>query len=292
LQRIDIPFIKKTGCVSCHHNTAVSMAVAAATRSGYRIDESLVTEQKRIIAAYLESWRERTLQNIPIAGGVDTISYLMLGIRAAGQSPDVATDAQVIWLKRRQMPDGRWPVQTIRPPIESNDIEVTAVSMRALQMYAPTPYRREYLTAVDRARNWLATAKAEATEERAFRVLGLSWAEAGKPIIDGAVRELMAAQQRDGGWAQLPSMPSDAYATGEALVALEEVGIDLRNGAFRRGVEFLLRTQLEDGSWHVHSRSEPIQAYFESGFPHRADQWISAASTAWATTALASITGQ
>jgi ankyrin repeat protein len=288
LQRIDIPFIKKTGCVSCHHNTVVSMAVAAARRNSYRVDESQASEQKQIIAAYLESWRERTLQNIPIAGGVDTISYLMLGTRAAGQAPDVATDAQAIWLKRRQMPDGRWPVQTIRPPIESNDIEVTAVSMRALQMYAPKPYRQEFLEAVGRARNWLATARAEATEERAFRLLGLSWADASKPIIDSAVRELIAAQQSDGGWAQVPTMTSDAYATGEALVALGQVGVGPGDPSFRRGLEFLLRTQLEDGSWFVKSRAEPIQAYFESGFPHRADQWISAAATAWATTALAS----
>ena len=179
----------------------------------------------------------------------------------------------------------------MRPPIESNDIEVTAVSMRALQIYAPKPFRQDYLEAVDRARNWLAAAKAEATEERAFRVLGLSWAEAGKSIIDSAVRELVAAQRSDGGWAQLPSMTSDAYATGEALVALEQAGIASSDPSFRRGVEFLLRTQLADGSWFVKSRSEPIQAYFESGFPHRADQWISAAATAWATTALASTTG-
>ena len=289
LQRIDIPFIQKTGCVSCHNNSVVSVAVAAATQSGYRIDESLVARQKQIIAAYLESWRERTLQNIPIAGGVDTVSYLMLGTRAAGQPPDIATDAQAIWLKRRQMPDGRWPVQTIRPPIESNDIEVTAASMRALQTYAPRPYRQEYLEAVDRARNWLAAAKAEATEERAFRLLGLSWAAADRATIDGAVRELVGVQLSDGGWAQLPSMASDAYATGEALVALEQVGIGLSDPSFRRGVEFLLRTQLEDGSWYVKSRAEPIQAYFESGFPHRADQWISAAATGWATAALAAI---
>jgi hypothetical protein len=289
LQRIDIPFIKKTGCVSCHHNTVVSMAVAAASQSGYRVDAGLVSEQKRIIATYLESWRERTLQNIPIAGGVDTISYLMLGISAAGQPPDVATDAQAIWLKRRQMPDGHWPVQTIRPPIESNDIEVTAVSMRALQVYAPKPYRQEYLDAIGRARNWLAAARADATEERAFRVLGLSWAEAGTSLIDNAARELLAAQRSDGGWAQLPTMTSDAYATGEALVALGQAGIDMSDPSFRRGIEFLLRTQLEDGSWYVKSRAEPIQAYFESGFPHRADQWISAAATAWATTALASL---
>ena len=86
LQRIDIPFFRKTGCVSCHHNSVVSMAVAAAGRGGYRFDDALVAEQRRIIADYLESWRERTLQNIPIAGGVDTVGYLMLGTGRPGSS--------------------------------------------------------------------------------------------------------------------------------------------------------------------------------------------------------------
>src|SRR5215813_1842677 len=46
-------------------------------------------------------------------------------------------------------------------------------------------------------------------------------------------------------------------------------------------------TQLEDGSWYVRTRASPIQPYFESGFPHGRDQWISAAATNWATMALA-----
>jgi hypothetical protein len=229
LQRIDTPFIRKTGCVSCHHNTLVSMAVGEARRHGYRVDEAAVAEQRQTIA-------------------------------------------------------------TIRPPIESNDIEVTAVSMRALQTYAPKPLRQEYRHAIERARDWLATAKADATEERAFRVLGLAWAEADRALVEKASSEVLAAQRSDGGWAQQASMMSDAYATGEALVALEMSGVGLEHPGFRRGVEFLLRTQLLDGSWFVKSRSEPIQAYFESGFPHRADQWISAAATAWATTALAAAT--
>jgi hypothetical protein len=37
----------------------------------------------------------------------------------------------------------------------------------------------------------------------------------------------------------------------------------------------------------VKSRSEAFQPYFESGFPHGKDQWISAAGTSWAITALA-----
>ena len=82
-------------------------------------------------------------------------------------------------------------------------------------------------------------------------------------------------------------MTSDAYATGQALVALREAGaIAVTDPAYKRGVEYLLSTQLEDGSWYVRSRAIPFQPYFESGFPHGHDQWISAAATNWATTAL------
>ena len=57
--------------------------------------------------------------------------------------------------------------------------------------------------------------------------------------------------------------------------------------AFQRVVQFLMNTQLEDGSWYVKRRALPIQPFFESGFPHGRDQFISAAATNWAATALA-----
>ena len=83
-------------------------------------------------------------------------------------------------------------------------------------------------------------------------------------------------------------MLSDAYATGEALVALRESdAVREDDPAVRRGVEFLLRTQLEDGSWFVKTRAIRIQPHYESGFPHGLDQFISAAATNWASTALA-----
>ena len=290
LQRTAEPFIARTGCVSCHHNSAVSSAVLVARRHGYRIDEQAVQVSRSRIASYLESWRERTLQNITIAGAQDTISYLLVGLSADGHPADAATDAQAIWLLRRQATDGRWPVQTLRPPIESNDIEVTAMSMRAVQLYAPPTHRAESTQAIARARGWLASTKAEVTEERAFRLLGLAWAEAGKDDLRAAARDLLAVQRSDGGWSQEPSLESDAYATGEALAALLESGMAApQEPPVGRGIAFLLRTQLQDGSWYVKSRAVPIQAYFESGFPHGADQWISAAGTAWAVRALAMV---
>ena len=160
--------------------------------------------------------------------------------------------------------------------------------MRALQLFAPPTQRAEYAEAIDRARAWLTTARGDVTEERAFRLLGLRWAGAPAGVLDAAARELLALQKDDGGWAQTQSMGSDAYASGEALVALRESGALASNDrAYRKGLEFLLRTQIDDGSWIVETRSVPIQAYFESGFPYGVNQWISAAATGWATTALA-----
>ena len=56
--------------------------------------------------------------------------------------------------------------------------------------------------------------------------------------------------------------------------------------AYQRGVQYLLKSQLADGSWHVVSRSKPFQPYYESGFPHEKNQFISCAASGWATWAL------
>ena len=84
------------------------------------------------------------------------------------------------------------------------------------------------------------------------------------------------------------TLSSDAYATGQALVALREAGaLPVNSPAYQRGVQFLLNSQLEDGSWYVRSRALPIQPHFDSDFPHGKDQFISAAATNWAVMALA-----
>jgi squalene cyclase len=107
-------------------------------------------------------------------------------------------------------------------------------------------------------------------------------------VIKKLSRELIREQRTDGGWAQIPALDSDAYATGLALVAMRQAaGLAVTDQAYKRGIEFLLKTQLEDGSWYVRSRAIALQPYFEGGFPHGNDQWISAAATNWAAMALA-----
>jgi hypothetical protein len=102
------------------------------------------------------------------------------------------------------------------------------------------------------------------------------------------VQELVQTQREDGGWAQLDTLESDAYATGSALVVLHHAGgMQTTDPVYQKGMAFLLKSQREDGSWLVRSRSRPFQAYYESGFPHGKDQFISIAASGWATTALA-----
>jgi ankyrin repeat protein len=288
VQQSDVTFLRKTGCVSCHNNSLTAMAVSTARRKGFAIDEQIAHQQEMKIIAFLESWRERVLQNVGVPGDSDGASYFLLGLAAERHPPDEVTDAVARFLKTRQSADGRWHVVAHRPPLESSDIEVTAASMRALQVYAPDGHQTEYRPSIAAAAAWLAQARARTTEDRAFQLLGLAWAGRDAITLRRYARALLAEQRPDGGWAQLPSIASDAYATGQVLVALAESGsVASRDRAYARGVKFLLNTQLEDGSWFVRTRAVPIQPHYESGFPHGRNQFISAAGTNWAAMALA-----
>jgi ankyrin repeat protein len=287
LQPSDVAFMKRSGCVSCHNNNLTAMTVAAARKQGVVIDDGVARAQRSAIAEYIEGNRERYLQGIPIAGAVDTAAYILLGMAAEGCPPDPATDAMARYLKSRQGADGSWRNFGGRPPIESSDIQNTATAMRAIQAYMPKAQRAKYDKAVQLAAEWLAKAQPKTTEDRAFQLLGLMWAGGKQEIARKAALDLLHAQRSDGGWAQTDSLTSDAYATGQALVALKEAGVvTATDAAYKRGAQFLMNSQCEDGSWYVRSRSIPFQPYFESGFPYGADQFISDAATNWATMAL------
>jgi hypothetical protein len=289
LQRTDVIFAEKSGCVSCHNNSLTAMTVAAARKQGLSVNEPAARLGVKAVASFVELWRERSLQAWPIPGDSATVSYLLLGLAAEKYPPDLATDAWARYLKIRQSADGRWSDPSHRPPLEASEFQATATSLRALQAYAPQARRAEYDNAIQRAADWLAKAQPKTNEDRVFQVLGLAWAGGHKDAIRGAARGLLAEQRPDGGWGQHASLASDAYATGQALTALHEAGdLTVTDAAYQRGGEYLRKTQLEDGSWYVRSRSIPFQPYFESGFPHGHDQWISAAATNWATMALIS----
>ena len=101
------------------------------------------------------------------------------------------------------------------------------------------------------------------------------------------VKALTAAQNADGSWSQLPGIRPDAYATGEALYALHVSGdVPVKDPVYQKGVEWLLRNQLADGSWFAPTRAVPVQPHTFESFPNGWHQFISEAASSWATMAL------
>jgi ankyrin repeat protein len=144
---------------------------------------------------------------------------------------------------------------------------------------------------VRNARLWLERTPPIDTEDRVYQLLGLSWAASSPDMIAKFRDRLLAEQRTDGGWGQIPGRPSDAYATGEALSALNRAaGVLPSHSSWQRGLRYLLQTQKPDGTWFVSSRLNPpaplSPPYFDSGFPYGHDQFISAMGTSWAASAL------
>jgi Squalene-hopene cyclase C-terminal domain len=288
LQSLGGPFYEHTGCVSCHNNSLPAMAVAVARTRGIPIQERFFAEENQRALAALETFREGVLQGDSVPGGPETISYVLLGLAAGRQPANAVTDVYVNDLLRMQDASGKWGVFIkSRPPQESSDFNTTALSVRTLQVYAPRGRQAEVNRRIAEARQWLLKNDARTNEDRVFQLLGLHWSGAQPAALRPLVERLRAEQHADGGWSQLPGMPSDAYATGQAMIALHRAGgVPVSDPAYQRGVAHLRNTWRPDGSWYVRSRSFPIQKQFASGFPHGRDQWISASATSWAVMAL------
>jgi ankyrin repeat protein len=289
LQGSSDTFFSKTGqgCVSCHHQSLPALALQLARQNGFRVDEAKASQQAVTTRRLLAGRRERFLQG---TGAIDQLDagYWLLALAAAGVSRDDTTDALVHYLTLKQAPDGHWRTTLFRPPSNDSAFTATALAVRGLRLLGPPGRTQEIAGRVARARAWLVSATPRTTEDRTFQLLGLKWAGAANDDLRKAAAGLLAEQGKDGGWSQLASLPGDAYATGQALVALSQSGVvAVAEPAYRRGTQFLLRTQLADGSWFVQSRSLPVQPDFESGFPHGRSQFISCAATSWATSALA-----
>jgi ankyrin repeat protein len=275
------------GCISCHNNTLPGMAAQKAAERKIAVNRAMLDHAPK---AAMAMWRPME-ENLAVGassvpGLVANVSYELMAMAEAGYPPNSTTDAAALSMLRLQRSDGSWTIADTRSPLGISDMKFTAMVARALIAYLPPGLRRERDGAVDRARNYLLKTHAESTQDAAFQVLGLLWVNAGGAAVQESRARLLALQRKDGGWGQLPTMASDAYATGQALFALQATRPAADSEEYRRGVRYLLRTQLPDGSWFVQTRAIAFQPYRETGFPHGTSQFISAAATSWAVMAL------
>jgi ankyrin repeat protein len=281
--------VSKQDCTSCHQQYLPMAAVGHARSRSVRIDQVAAEEQIDLLKSPKDrfSKREVVVQALFHPDPAHTFGYEMLGLVAEGIPANAVTDGQIHHLLTVQAPDGRWINNVPRPPMMSNDVTATALSIHAIKHYGWKGRKEEFDDSIARARRWLWTVATQTNEESIFQVLGLHWAGESAATLACATESLRRKQRTDGGWAQLPTLESDAYATGQALYTLAQFAEDpMTDPAWQRGLRFLLETQEHDGTWHVTRRAFPFQPTMSSGFPHHRDSWISAAATSWAVLAL------
>jgi squalene cyclase len=288
LQQAGPVFAKKTGCISCHHQTLPVRVTAMANERGYSYNRSQEADTVQAILGMIAPAREVLAEGadvVPQLAG--TGGHMLIALAAQHYPADATTAAIVHAIGIRQRPDGSWTGWAQRAPISGGDIRETVVAVRGLDLYAPPGRRSEFNARIAKARQWLVSAKPATPEEAISRLQGLVWAHADDRDLNAAAKAVIAMQRIDGGWGQTDLRESDAFATGEALLALYGSGAVQRSDhVYQRGIDYLLRTQTADGSWHVKTRAYPFQPLIDTGYPHGRDQWISAAGTSYALMAL------
>jgi hypothetical protein len=154
------------------------------------------------------------------------------------------TDAAIRLIKAGQLPDGSWSSnESRRPPMNAGDFQAAAVCIYALKHYGPSgePATDQ---AVAKAVSWLERVRPETTQDTAFQAMGLAWASGASEAATKAAQRLAALQRADGGWSQFAGLESDAYATGQALYALNISGSAPATSAVYRDQYCLRRRRL------------------------------------------------
>lgn len=274
-------------CFTCHNQGLPILALTAARSRGFAIDADHLQTQLKFTADFLGKNREKYLIGKGQGGQIDTAGYALWTLDNGGWKPDETTTAVAEYFLLYQTDMPHWRSVSKRPPSEQSPFTSTYLAVRGLKRFG-TPEQRERIDRrLEQVRGWLINTLPEETEDRVFRLRALHAVDAPADEIRLAADALKLTQRPDGGWSQLPDLESDAYATGSALVALAQTDrLAIGSPAYRQGLQFLISTQRDDGSWYVKSRSKPFQTYFESGYPHGTDQFISIAAAGWATTAL------
>jgi ankyrin repeat protein len=290
-------YANKANCTSCHHEGLGLMTLGRLARggAGTGVDEKLIgmymgrlaEDGKRgaeaMHAAAADPQMAKMLPAVDIGDFSFAASYFLSAAKSNGVPANPGFAEVALVLGGQQEADGPWHKGLQRGTMQSSSMMTTAMALDVLSTYWPEEKKAEMAQRASRAKTWLAAAKANSAEDLAARVWGLKVAGADRTEVDAAAKQLLAAQKPDGGWGLPNARRSDAYTTGLSLYVLRKMAdVPAGSGSIKRAVDFLLRTQDEDGTWYVAKNTGAFNNHFDASFPHGYSQYASFAGTCWA----------
>jgi hypothetical protein len=277
----------KMKCASCHHNSLTSVVAGLAIKKGIAVVDSFTTSRSNSIAGtVIGICNPNLIQQLVAVNFIPP--YMLLGLDAEKYQPDFNTDIAVDYIMSQARPDGSFQTESGRPPLETGEAHLTALAIHAMKLYAAPAKMKKVNEMVARSKQWLERLNTGNQQELAFQLLGMQWVGSDKNIKMTIASKLKAMQHDDGGWSQLSTMKSDAYATGQAMYSLYESNmIKPKDEVYQKGLAYLLKTQDNSGAWIVQTRAYPLQPFVSSQFPpFDENQFISATASNWAALAL------
>lgn len=249
------------GCAACHHAATMIWSFNEAKARGYSVDEAALTE---ITAWAFPNMQENVRvdqappRNVINLGAVYTLMSVETAPAAKTPKQDdplaAARRALVRHITTKQIADGSWGVPLdLRVPLGGPPEDIAILSRIALLQSGDDS--TTVTTCLKKAADWLAVNQDKGSRQARNLRLLMNLREA-KPAgeLNPVIASIKTEQNADGGWSQTPEMTSDAYATGQSLYVLGRAGVKPDDPGMARGVEFLTRTQQENGSWPMTSR--------------------------------------
>ena len=269
LQDDAVKWRKEHDCATCHHGTLTVWALSEARERGFAVKPESLAE--------IAKWtKEGVLARIDLPRdarpGWSMVSTPALYLAAMARSVPSQTAVSPAELKqitghllRHQEADGSWswasaPAKNRAPPVFESDEVATLLAFDALGTSLPGDPMEKAAIRIARAHGaaWLKQASPnDTTQAAALRLLARVWDGASVDARQPQVEALMGRANTDGGWPQIPGARSDAYATGQTLYILSLAGENRDRDEIRRGVQFLVDTQRDDGSWLMTRRGHP-----------------------------------
>jgi squalene-hopene/tetraprenyl-beta-curcumene cyclase len=280
LAKDNLAWKEQRQCAECHHAPFTIWALSEGKKRGYAVDEKALAD--------LTSWvltKDHLAKLVAKSPKQEKIELneapllLALGIEAGGdKGTQDGLKKLLTSVLADQDKDGSWKLSYEFRPIGSSPEVLTTLALLALSAPNAPDMGIEGKAARERGLKWLRNAKPD-EELQAAALRLILWRRLDLPAgeWEPLVKKLRDAQNADGGFSQIPNAKSDAYATGQALYALAEVGVKPDDEAVGKAQSFLAKTQREDGAWPMVSR-----AIMRDGKPPKNLEPITHAGSAWA----------